>query len=129
MPYSTEFTFKRQDHSEDIVQFFRQLRKNNAMVDVTIACHDKKLVAHKLVLSTSSEYFDTIIEENPSVHPVIILTDITYDDMSSLLELIYNGVVRIPEDRVSQFDNVVKRFKVKAEAYVKVQPATTGLVR
>jgi hypothetical protein len=43
------------------------------------------------------------LQENPCQHPIVILKDVSYDDVSALLSFMYQGEVYITQDRLSSF--------------------------
>ncbi|TRY75042.1 hypothetical protein TCAL_07012 [Tigriopus californicus] len=90
----------------------QQLKEEN-FVDVTLVCldnlrfQDATLVkAHKMILASSSEFFQLVLKQNPCQHPVVILPQgITHDTLEIILEFIYRGEVSIPE---SKFPSVIQ---------------------
>ena len=70
--------------------------------DVTLAAGGKYFSAHKLVLSTCSDFFEEMFEKTPCKHPVIVLKDIDATNMEALLSYMYLGEVsfnRTPRPR------------------------------
>ena len=64
--------------------------------DVTLVTDDQKLVtAHKLVLSTSSEYFKNIFKNNKISNPFLCLDGISSTDLNNILDYIYNKVFQV----------------------------------
>ncbi len=58
---------------------------------VTLACDGQTCKAHKMVLSACSPYFKTLLEENPSKHPIIILKDVSFNHLQAILEFMWVG--------------------------------------
>lgn len=56
---------------------------------VTLACDGQTCKAHKMVLSACSPYFKTLLEENPSKHPIIILKDVSFNHLQAILEFMW----------------------------------------
>jgi hypothetical protein len=42
-----------------------------------------------MVLSACSPYFKTLLEENPSKHPIIILKDVSFNHLQAILEFMW----------------------------------------
>ncbi|KAG7213631.1 hypothetical protein KM043_002879 [Ampulex compressa] len=92
-----------------MVSSFKHLRDEKSFTDVTLACDGQTCKAHKMVLSACSPYFKTLLEENPSKHPIIILKDVAYSHLQAILEFMYAGELKgWPKHRVPL------REKVKA---------------
>jgi len=77
---------------------FNQIRASGDFFDVTLACEDGQIPAHKLVLSAASELFKQILRKNTHDHPLIFLYGIRIADVHSILEFIYTGETEVAED-------------------------------
>ena len=49
---------------------------------------------------------------NPCQHPIIILRDIKYDDLFSLLQFMYNGEVNVAQDQLNSFLKSAESLKI-----------------
>lgn len=54
-----------------------------------------------------------LLQENPCQHPVIILKDVSADDIVSLLSYMYQGEVFIEESKLSSFLHTAALLQVK----------------
>ena len=52
---------------------FRELREDKDFFDVTLACDDEQLQAHKVILSACSPFFRTVLRRNRHEHPLLYL--------------------------------------------------------
>lgn len=84
--------------------------------DVTLACEGKFYPVHKLVLSTCSEYFESMFEHTPCKHPIIVLKDIKSDEVESLLSYMYAGVVNVAQNDLARLIKAAETLKVKGLA-------------
>lgn len=84
--------------------------------DVTLACEGKFYPVHKLVLSTCSEYFESMFEHTPCKHPIIVLKDIKSDEVESLLSYMYAGVVNVAQNDLARLIKAAELLKVKGLA-------------
>ncbi|RVE47075.1 hypothetical protein evm_008259 [Chilo suppressalis] len=89
------------------------LKCSEDLVDVTLTCEGKNIKAHKVILSACSPYFRNVFKENPCQHPVIILKDVSADDIVSLLSYMYQGEVFIEESKLSSFLHTAALLQVK----------------
>ena len=85
-------------------QVFRDLATNQNFTDITLACGDgQQLNAHKIVLSSSSKFFEKILLKNVHQHPLIYLKGISMKHLKSLLTFIYSGQVNIQNEDLADF--------------------------
>ena len=71
---------------------FQSLYEDQDFADVTLACeNDSSLQAHKVILSSCSEFFSKILKQNPSPHPLIYLQGVSNEDLHLLKRFMYIG--------------------------------------
>lgn len=70
---------------------FKQLLDSQSLVDCTLACDGGKVSAHKVVLSACSSYLAKILIEHPVEHPIIILPELSIEDVRTLVHYMYTG--------------------------------------
>ncbi|KAF2352054.1 BTB/POZ domain [Trinorchestia longiramus] len=92
-----------------------------SMSDVTLAFEDGvRLYAHRLVLSSCSQYFYEILKSttesvpDTNVHPIVIFREVASSDMKLLLEFIYKGTVTVGKGVLSRLISVAKSLKINA---------------
>lgn len=111
-----QFFLKWNDFQSNMVSSFKHLRDEKSFTDVTLACEGQTCKAHKMVLSACSPYFKTLLEENPSKHPIIILKDVPFSHLQSILEFMYAGEVNVSQEQLPAFLKTAERLKVKGLA-------------
>ncbi|KAK9717530.1 BTB/POZ domain [Popillia japonica] len=111
-----QFFLKWNDFQSNMVTSFRHLRDEKSFTDVTLACEGQTCKAHKMVLSACSPYFKSLLEENPSKHPIIILKDVAYSHLQAILEFMYAGEVNVSQEQLPAFLKTADRLKVKGLA-------------
>lgn len=74
------------------------MRETGDFFDVTLACEDGQIPAHKLVLSAASDLFKEILRRNCHEHPLIFLYGVRAVDIQSILDFIYTGETEVAED-------------------------------
>jgi len=114
-----QFCLRWNDFQSNIVTCFKHLRTERSFTDVTLACDGQTCKAHKMVLSACSPYFKSLLENNPSKHPIIILKDVPFNHLQSILEFMYAGEVNVPQDSLPAFLKTAERLKVKGLTEVK----------
>ena len=102
------------DHLKEMM--FKLMESSNETADVTLMCDDKiQFKAHKYVLSASSSFFHSIINELPKKgESVIYLKGIISLEMQSILQFIYLGQATIYQNKMNDFLNVAKDLEIKA---------------
>ncbi|XP_046401259.1 protein bric-a-brac 2-like [Ischnura elegans] len=95
---------------------FENLFKNEDLVDVTLACDGKFIQAHKIILSICSEYFRSLFKVNPCKHPIVILKDVNYNDLVSILKFMYCGKVNVRQEDLPRFLEMAEMLKINGLA-------------
>jgi len=110
---SQRFCLRWNNHQTNLLSVFDQLLHAETFTDVTLAVEGQYLKAHKMVLSACSPYFQALFINHPEKHPIVILKDITFADMKSLLDFMYRGEVSVDQDRLTAFLRVAESLRIK----------------
>ncbi|KAG1687793.1 Protein bric-a-brac 2 [Nymphon striatum] len=113
-----QFCLRWNNHQGNMVNVFDSLLADNLLVDVTLACDGQNVQAHKLILSACSSFFQEILVKNPCKHPVIILKDMTFNDVKAILQFMYKGEVNVSQDQLSALLKTAEALKIKGLAEV-----------
>ncbi|XP_077286216.1 uncharacterized protein LOC143911262 isoform X2 [Arctopsyche grandis] len=90
-----------------------RLLGSGEFADVTLAVEGELLQAHRLVLSICSPYFQRMFHANPCQHPIVVLKDISYRAMKSLLQFMYNGEVSVRQEDLTSFISTAETLEIK----------------
>ena len=61
------------DYQDNVNSAFASLREENDFADVTLACEDgQQIEAHKVILASSSPFFQNLLKKNKHPHPLIV---------------------------------------------------------
>ena len=101
------------DFKENVSQAFGDLRKDNDFIDVTLACEDGQLEAHKVVLASLSPLFRGIFKKNKHAHPLVYMRGLKSNDLSAILDFIYFGEANIYQDNLDSFLVLAEELKLK----------------
>lgn len=101
------------NHISNLQAVLYEFYNRHSLADVTISCKDGTLKAHKIILSACSPYFETVFQENPCEHPVVILKEISCHEMQILLQLMYRGSTDVLEEDISDIIQTANELKVK----------------
>ena len=93
----------------------RSFRNEGYLTDVTLVSDDRKLFpAHKLILTTASDYFEKLFRQNTSFYQTFIcLEKVSNSELSDIIDFIYLGQVTIQNVKISRFLELAKRFSLK----------------
>ena len=109
-----KFCLKWNDFHLNVSNTFQSLRSQEDFQDVTLVGDDNtQISAHKVVLSSCSEYFKNILIKNKHSHPLICLERTGISDLRNMLDYMYNGEVKIYQDDIDNFLKVAQRFKLE----------------
>jgi len=114
------FCLRWNDFAENVSGAFKELRTESDFFDVTLACTDsgsKTLQAHKVILSACSNFFKSTFRQqtnaNKHPNPYIYLRGVTYNDLTSILDFIYNGEVNVAQEDLNSFLAVAEELQIK----------------
>ncbi|KAM3966792.1 uncharacterized protein ACR2FA_012331 isoform 2-T2 [Aphomia sociella] len=110
---SQRFCLRWNNHQSNMLSVFDQLLHAETFTDVTLAVDGQLLKAHKMVLSACSPYFQALFVNHQEKHPIVILKDVPYADMKSLLDFMYRGEVSVDQERLTAFLKVAESLRIK----------------
>jgi len=110
---SEKFCLRWNDFESNISSAFRELRDDKDFFDVTLACDDEQLQAHKVIISACSPFFRNILRRNHHKHPLLYLKGVKYSDLQSVLNFMYHGEVNVAQEELNSFLAVAEDLKVK----------------
>jgi len=108
-----KFCLRWNDFEANISTAFRELREDKDFFDVTLACDDDQLQAHKVILSACSPFFRTVLKRNKHEHPLLYLKGVKYIDLVAVLNFMYHGEVNVAQEELNSFLAVAEDLKVK----------------
>ena len=112
-----KFTLKWNDFSCNAQKTFQNLRKEEDFFDITLVGEDfNHVTAHKIVLSSSSEYFKTVFSNNKKYfqsHALICMEGLNQGDLNNVLDYIYHGEVQINQHDLNRFLGIAERLKLE----------------
>ena len=110
---SDKFSLKWRDFETNVSSSFRLLRTDDDFSDVTLVSSDhQQLSAHKLVLSSCSEYFKNILRRSKHPNPLLCLEGISSEELNNIMDYIYNGKVQIYQENLQRFMEIAVRFQL-----------------
>jgi len=113
MGSSEKFCLRWNDFETNISVAFRELREEKDFFDVTLACDDSQVQAHKVILSACSPFFRHILRKNPHQHPLLYLKGVKYKELLCVLNFMYMGEVNVAQEELNSFLAVAEDLRVK----------------
>ena len=120
-----KFCLKWNDFQSTVSHSFGKLRQEKEFFDVTLVSEDEKHIqAHKLVLSSSSNFFKNILKQVSHSNPLIYLSGITAKDLECIVDYIYHGEVQLYQEDLDSFLEHAKKLKI--EGLIETQTIESG---
>jgi len=110
---SDKFCLRWNDFETNISTAFRELREDKDFFDVTLACDEDQIQAHKVILSACSPFFKTILKRNRHEHPLLYLKGVKYTDLVAVLNFMYHGEVNVAQEELNTFLSIAEELKIK----------------
>lgn len=111
------YCLRRTNHSSDLIDGFNRMFKDEVMTDVTLMCADgHSLKAHRMVLSACSPFFRTVFDQMPDHYhnyPVVILKDMSINDLRAIVEFIYRGEVTVGQEHMESVIKSGESLRIK----------------
>ena len=109
-----QFCLKWNNYQLSLTSAFKNILEEEDFVDVTLSAGGSNLKAHKVVLSACSSYFRDLLKGiSLWQHPVLVLKDVRFLELQSILEFVYNGEVNVEQDRLESFLKTAELLRIK----------------
>ncbi|KAK7077181.1 hypothetical protein SK128_018611 [Halocaridina rubra] len=104
------------DHGTTFFDMLSSIRKKEAYCDVTLVCDGRFYRVHKLVLSTCSQFFDSLFSQTECKHPVVIVANVLCKDLEALLNYMYLGEVNVLQTELPGLMKAAEVLRIKGLA-------------
>ncbi|CAO1345381.1 unnamed protein product [Diamesa serratosioi] len=115
---SHQFCLKWNNYQTNLTCVFDQLLQSESFVDVTLACDGNQIKAHKIVLSACSPYFQSLFFENPCQHPIVVMRDVKWPELKSVVEFMYKGEINVSQDQIAPLIKIAEMLQIRGLAEV-----------
>jgi len=113
MTTSDTFCLKWNEFEKNITDTLKDVKDDADFYDVTLACEDQLIQAHKLIISACSPFFRHILKLHRHNVPLLYLKGVRHKDMVSLLTFMYHGEVNVAQDDINRFLATAEELKIK----------------
>merc|ERR1712013_714356 len=110
---SEKFCLRWNDFQSNISNALEDLRNDKDFFDVTLACEDEQIQAHKVILSACSPFFRNVLRRNPHQNPLLYLKGVRFPDLQAVLNFMYHGEVNVAQVELNSFLAVAEDLRVK----------------
>lgn len=109
-----QYCLKWNNYQSSVTRAFKSLRDEDDFVDVTLSADGKNLRAHKIVLSACSPYFRDVLKDiGQWHHAVLVLKDVSWNDLQYILEFVYVGQVNVTQENLQSFLKTAELLKIR----------------
>ena len=109
-----KFSLSWNDFGDNVINTFQSLLTDEHFTDVTIVSGDgKQIKAHKVVLSSCSQFFNQILLENPHNHPLLFLKGITHSELQAIMKFMYLCQTDVAQDDLRHFMEASAELQIK----------------
>ena len=109
-----KFNLKFSDFQTNITTTWSEFRTRTHFQDVTLVSDDQKRIsAHRVILSACSGYFNNVLSKNIHLHPLLCLDGINFSELNNVLDFIYTGELQIHQDDLNRFLQIAKRLQLQ----------------
>ena len=82
---------------------FGELRIDTDFTDVTLACEDHSIKAHKVVLSTCSPFFKKLLKTHSHPQPLIYMKGVKASSLTAIIDFLYLGEANVYQEELEDF--------------------------
>ncbi|XP_049768465.1 longitudinals lacking protein, isoforms N/O/W/X/Y-like [Schistocerca cancellata] len=105
------------NHQTTLLSVFSSLLDNGDLVDCTISAEGQYFKAHRVILSACSPYFELIFSQHHEKHPVVILPDVKFQILKALMEYMYSGEVKVPQNKLCTVLKLAETLQIKGLSF------------
>jgi len=113
MASSEKLCLNWNDFAVNIINTLYDLKEDKDFTDLTLVCADKQVEVHKVVLASSSKFFQRVLKNIKHSHPLIYLSGIKFKDLEAVLSFMYLGQVNLAQEDLDSFLVVAQELEVK----------------
>ena len=92
---------------------FGDLRTDTDFTDVTLACEDQSIKAHKVVLSACSPFFKKLLKTHSHPQPLIYMKGMRASSLMAIIDFLYLGEANIFQEELDNFLALAEELQLK----------------
>ena len=92
---------------------FGELRADKDFTDVTLACEDQSIKAHKVVLSSCSPFFKKLLKTHSHPQPLIYMKGTKASTLAAIIDFLYLGEANVFQEELDNFLSLAEELQLK----------------
>ncbi|XP_019881965.1 longitudinals lacking protein, isoforms H/M/V [Aethina tumida] len=128
-----QFVLRWHYHESTLIHGLPRLLEDDVLTDITLSVGSQHVRAHKVILAMCSVYFLQLFQEmRHTQHPVVVLHNVTMEDIRAVLSFIYRGQCVVSQEQLPSLLSVGRLLKIQGlcdmkvpESQAKIDPVTT----
>merc|ERR1711955_70396 len=97
-----------------VKEMMSEMLKDDGMADVTLVSDDmKQFRVHKIILSSCSSVFKSLLSPNNHESIVVYLNGILFEELEAIIQFMYLGKTSLKDERIDCFFDATKSLNVK----------------
>ena len=110
---SGKFSLKGNDYQSNWNKAINELQTDTDFAGVTLISDDKvNFTAHKILLSSCSNLFKSILRGNTQSTPLLFLVGVSSINLGLILNYIYQGEVKIYQEQLDRFIEFAQKLEI-----------------
>ena len=104
------------DFSKNVTTFFKELRGDQELSDVTLVSSDgEEIEAHKVILASGSGFFQNLFLQSVkrTTHPLLYMRGLKTTELNLIVDFLYQGEVSVPQDQLEDFLALATELQLK----------------
>ena len=113
-PKNEKVILSGNEFPSDTVSAFKDMLEDEHFTNVTLVTDgNKRIKAHKIILSSFSPFFKEMLMNNPHPHPLVYLRGVKQEYLQAIINFMYLGQAKIDLHEVNDFLRVASDLQVK----------------
>ena len=104
---------KWNDFQDVLKSSVSDLKDDTDFTDVTLACEDQSVKAHKVILSACSPFFKRLLKSHPHPQPLVYMRGMKATDLVAIVDFIYHGEASIFQEQLESFLALAEELELK----------------
>ena len=104
---------EREDFTLHAKKSFKSFYEDSNFSDVTLVCEgNQQIQAHKVILSSGSQFFRDILQGSPHPHPLVYLR-VKPAHLASMVKFLYQGQCQVEQEDIDTFLDLARELKIE----------------
>nr|XP_023026010.1 protein bric-a-brac 1-like [Leptinotarsa decemlineata] len=115
-----QFVLRWHYHETTLIHNLPCFLESDVLTDVTLSVGSRQVKAHKIILAMCSVYFLQLFQEIKSSHPVVILHNVSFEEVKAILSFVYRGQCVVSQEQLPSLLSVAKMLRIQGLCDMKI---------